>query len=110
MGDVIGAIVIDDPEKLLDLPPGFRRAGLGDKDDEADGRRDGLLHGGGGDFGDEIFEAGKPAFGIVGVNGGDAAGMAGIPGLEQIEAFAAPDLADENAVRPVAQRRAEQPL
>ena len=38
----------------------------------------------------------------------DAAGMAGAPGLQQIERFGAAHLADRDAVGPQAQRRAHQ--
>jgi hypothetical protein len=44
----------------------------------------------------------------TGVDGPDAAGMAGAPGLQQIERFGAAHLADRNAVRAQAQRGADE--
>ena len=35
---------------------------------------------------------------VVGVNGGATAGMPGVPGLEKIKGFAAPNLSDDDSV------------
>jgi len=52
----------------------------------------------------------KPAQGAergAGMDGADAAGMSGAPGLQQIERLRATHLADRNAVGPQTQRRAD---
>jgi hypothetical protein len=44
----------------------------------------------------------------IGMDGRKAAGMAGVPGLEQIESFAAADFAQDDAIGPVTESRPEQ--
>ena len=80
------------------------RAAAGEDRDEIDGlgdqgardRDDGFL--------DELLEPAQRADAGAGVDGADAAGMAGAPGLEEIERFGAAHLADRDAVGAQAQR------
>jgi hypothetical protein len=72
------------------------------------GGRDGLVHRRRRRFGDEVLKADEAAWRIIGVNGGDAAGVARVPGLQKVEAFAAPDFADYDAVRAIAHGGAQQ--
>jgi hypothetical protein len=57
---------------------------------------------GGHAFLNQLLDAVEGRGRAVGVNGGDPAGMPGVPGLEHIEGFGAADLADHDAVGPQA--------
>ena len=59
-------------------------------------------------FLDELFEAAQRADAGAGVNGADAAGMAGAPGFKEVESFGPAHLADRDAIRAQAQRRTHQ--
>ena len=79
---------------------------------EVDGRGDLLPDGPGGqvEAGHEHhgLEPGQGVAGRVGVHGRQRALVAGVHGLEHVEGLAAPDLADDDAVGPHAQRVADQ--
>lgn len=55
------------------------------------------------DFHGELLEAGQGGFGRVGVERGDAAGMARIPSFQEVERLGAAYLADDDPVGPQAQ-------
>ena len=76
--------------------------------DEIDGLGDQRLGDGDDGFLDELFEAADRAERRAGVDGADPAGMAGAPGLEQVQRLGAADLADRDAVGPKAQRGADE--
>ena len=57
---------------------------------------------------DQLLEAQQGGDGAVGVHGGDAAGMAGVPGLQHVEGFGPAHLADDDAVGSQPQGRAHQ--
>src|SRR3546814_5616138 len=59
-------------------------------------------------FRNELFDTVQRGPRAVGMDGGDAAGMAGIPGLEHVEGFPAPHFADDDAVGSQAQGGAHQ--
>ncbi len=63
-----------------------------------------------GDYGflNELLETAQRPERRAGVNGGDATGMSGAPGLQQVEGFRAANLADRNAVWPQSKRRADE--
>src|SRR5262245_57200383 len=63
-------------------------------------RDDGLL--------DELLQTQEPGRRRIGMHGGDAAGVAGVPGLEHVEGFGPPHLTDDNAVGAQPERRAHQ--
>ena len=56
----------------------------------------------------ELLEAAQSAQRRAGVDRADAAGMAGAPGLEQVERLGAAHLADRDAIGPQPQRRAHE--
>ena len=72
--------------------------GLGDQ--RARHRDDGFL--------DELLQPPQRANGGAGVQRADAAGMAGAPGLEEVERLGAADLADRDAVGPQPERGADE--
>ncbi len=55
----------------------------------------------------QLFEPGESAQGRVGMQGGDAARMAGIPGLQHVERLGAAHFTDNDPVWPEAQGRAD---
>ena len=78
----------------------------GDEDDQVDGLGDQTAWYGDDGFLDELLDAVEGGARRIGVNRGDAAGMAGVPCLQHVEGFRAPDFADDDAVGPEPQRRA----
>ena len=59
-------------------------------------------------FLDELFETAQRAERRTGVDGADAAWVAGAPGFQEVEGFGAAHLADGDAVRPQAERGAHE--
>ena len=82
--------------------------GFDDADDEVDGFGDGALRRRGRCLGHEIFEADEAGARVIGVKGGDAARMAGVPGFQEIERFSASHLADKDTVGTKPQGGSEQ--
>ena len=76
--------------------------------DHVDGLGDQRARHGDHGFLDELFEPAQRAERGAGVDRADPAGMAGAPGLQQIEGFRAAHLADRDAVGPQPQRRADE--
>ena len=59
-------------------------------------------------FLDELLEAAQRSEGGAGMQGADAAGMAGAPGLQEVQGLGAAHLADRDAIGPQAQRRSHE--
>src|SRR3546814_19521986 len=76
--------------------------------DEIDGLGDQAPGNGDDIFRNELFATVQRGPRAVGMDGGDAAGMDGIPGLEHVEGFPAPHFADADAVGSQAQGRSEE--
>src|SRR5262245_65178673 len=55
-----------------------------------------------------VRQAGERLLRGIGVNGAEAAEMTGVERLQKVEGFRPANLADEDAIRPVPQGRAEQ--
>ena len=83
-------------------------AAAGEHGDEIDGLGDQRARNGDDGFLDELLQPAQRAERGAGMDGADAAGMAGAPGLQQVERFGAADLADRDAIRPQAQRGANE--
>src|SRR5258706_2298469 len=95
----IGPVLkIEHVHDSLDLPAGRRGLRFRYGDDEIDRSSDGLLHGRGRCLCDEIFQPDKAGPCIVGMNRGDAARVAGIPGFHEIKTFPTSNLAHDDAV------------
>ena len=97
--------------EAVDLRDGLdpaRGAAPLDEDDEIDGLRDQAARHGDDRLLDELLQPIERGARRIGVHGGDAAGMAGVPGLQHVERFGAAHLADDDAVGPQPQRRAHQ--
>ena len=85
-----------------------RRAAAADEDDQIDRFGDQPARHRDDAFLDQLLEPVERRPRGIGMDGGDAAGMAGVPGLQHVEGFGAADLADDDAVGPKPQRRAHQ--
>jgi len=92
-------------EALLDAA---RAARAGHEDDHIDRLADQGMGKGGRCFLDQLFEPGECAGGGICMQRGDPARMAGIPGLEEVQRFAAAYFADNDPVRPEPHGRAHQ--
>ena len=84
------------------------RPAAGEHRDDVDGLGDQGARNGDDGFLDELLEPAQRADAGAGVDGADAAGMAGAPGLEEIERLGAAHLADRDAVGAQAQRGAHE--
>ena len=79
-----------------------------DENDEVDGFRDQRARRRFADFHGELFEARQRRRGRIGMKGCDAAGMTGVPRLEEIERLGSAHLAHDDAVGPQPEGRADQ--
>ena len=73
-------------------------AATGENRNHVDGLRDQRARHGDDGFLDKLFEAAKGAKRRAGVNGADATGMAGAPGLEKVERLGPSHLTDRDSV------------
>src|SRR5436305_1090585 len=94
-----------DRGELLEAP---RRSPAGDVDDEVDGLGDESPLGGGAALHGELVESGEGGGSGVGVDGGDAARVSSVPGLEGVEGLGTAELADDDAVGSVPEGQADE--
>jgi hypothetical protein len=93
------------PDELRDSPP---LAAAGDHHHQVDGIADEVRLGSGVGALRQAVEAVERGERVVGVERGDAAGVAGLPGIQEVEGCLVADLADDDAVGRGAQRRLDQ--
>src|SRR5712691_3469646 len=98
-------IVPGDARELVDAPT---IDGAGDERDEVHGLGHEMRLGRDAGLLDQQVQAGQRGGGAVGVHGGDAARMPGVPGFQEREGLGPADLADDDAIRPEAHRDARQ--
>src|SRR3546814_3213476 len=85
-----------------------RGTASGEDGNKVDGLRDQRARDRYDSFLNELFETAQCADAGAGVDGADAAGVAGAPGFEQVEGFRAAHLADGDTIRPQAKAGAHQ--
>src|SRR3546814_1328161 len=80
-----------------------RKPATGDEHDHVDRLGDQPSRHGGDGFLDELLEPIECGRRAIGVDGGDAAGMPGIPGFQHVERFGTANLADDDTIGTQAQ-------
>src|SRR6185437_11492239 len=96
-GEVVAAAIVE-AEDLDDLGDTAAAIAEGDQHDDIDGLGDELARGIGNGPQAQLLEPVKRPDRALGMDGRDTTGMAGAPGVEQIDRFATTHFADRNAV------------
>ena len=107
VGERVGAGIGIEPGDTRDLRDSTLEAASGDEDDDVDGLGDEPARDRDHRLLDETLDPVERGDRTIGVDGGDAAGMARVPGLEHVERFGTADLADDDTIGAQAQRRAD---
>ena len=107
LGDVSVTVEAGDAQGLFDAAPA---AGPAHEEDDVHGFRDQIVRRACRRFEGELFKAFERTMRGVGVQRRDPAGMAGVPGFQEIERFGPADFADNDAVRAQAKCRADELL
>lgn len=101
-GPAVLRVPPEDAGDAADAATGGVAAVAADVRADADGLGDERARGGEDDFLDELAKPIEHGPGVVGVDRGDAAGVARVPRFQKFERAAVTDLADEDPVGPVA--------